>query len=279
MSSWLGQVPRGRTAVIYELGNSGGFYSCFFFLCKAWLYARQMKWDFFVSSSNWTYRSEKGWHDYFVSLREFTPAQSYSKIKRYTHGQMKDIMNFTVDDYSLAIREIYKLRPEILQRANAWKKQIRGSYSAIQIRRGDKITGSTKEMDGHSVEDIIKRAGLRIPSGKLFVQSDDAMIAKEIQGLLPNTEVLSMNDSENGFFYDAFSRSSKEARKQHTEILLVETEVLLAAEEISADLRSNIGRFHKLAVYERVLAYPPTEIVSQPKGLIEPFHDLVPKVH
>ena len=96
-------------AVVFLLTDNAGFFSVFFFLCQAYLYAQKNGYDFFVDSSRWAYTSKYGWHDYFITLKEFddSNASTYEYIIPLMHMHMKDAPFYTLKDYKKAIEEIY----------------------------------------------------------------------------------------------------------------------------------------------------------------------------
>jgi hypothetical protein len=148
---------------------------------------------------------------------------------------------------------------------------------ALQIRRGDKVTGPLRESTIFSINHILDksiRTLSKLPS-TLFVQTDDINCVEEIKEILPGIEIISRaGEDTQGFFMRDLVEASPEERWKHTCSLLIENEILLRATRAFVDDRSNLGRFHKLAAWDKVSLYanPSDAEVLEDNDLIGPWN-------
>jgi len=247
-------------AVVFDLNDKAGFYSVFFFLVQAYIYAKKHNYRFYISHSNWYYKHTTGWHDYFTSLEEFQPKfiANFKHIFRFSHMVMHDSPDYCLNDYILAIQEIYQLRPELIQRAeDMMNNQIKDTnFQAIFIRRGDKI--SYGEAPLIETEEIIKYTHLNSAiSSTLFVQTDDSRIISEMNHNLKDTMTIfsTVLDNKYGSYARFWKRYTPEERKLHTEEMLVGLYICTRAQICHTDYTSNVGRFLKLANFDKTKFY------------------------
>lgn len=249
------RVQRGgnkQTIVVFDFTNYAGFFSQFWFLCQAYIYAKNNKYPFYVNSSKWNYTSKDGWHDYFTSLKEYKDDGSDREIKRYAHFNNIGIPTYKIADYVQAVKEIYAPNAHIDAKVQAYVKE-NGSYNSIYIRRGDKKIDNTMD----PIKDLIGHTDLKDDGSKLFVQTDDYAMIKELQDLLPSVEILTTTPKEkHGSHSTDIIMMSPEKRKGETEEFLVSIGIFLAGKNCWTDIRSNVGRFHKFAAFDRVKYYP-----------------------
>jgi len=247
-------------AVVFELNDKGGFYSVFFFLIQSYIYAKKNKYDFFIRHTNWYYMYETGWHDYFTSLNLFSEdyKEKYSEIIYCAHVTIPNIPNYTLNEYIIAIKEIYVLKPILLEKSNnIIQTQINDPYfHAIFIRRGDKI--SCKEAKYIEVSDILACINLPASCKNLFVQTDDCRVIDEIKKILGPKNIIvhsTVFDNKFGSYSKIWNNYSSEERKKQTEEMLIGLQICLQACSIYTDFTSNVGRFLKLSNYDKVKFY------------------------
>jgi len=247
-----------KTAIVYILDNSVGFYSQFFFLCYACIYAEKNNYQFFIDSSNWNYKSSLGWHDYFNSLIEVTDTiKNEYNIIFYDH---KIIFNsnikleeYTTNDYIQVINKIYILHDYIINKANDYiNNVIKSAYISIYIRRGDKLISEAKYID---VKDITKNININ-NSTYLFIQTDDFNVIKELQILYPNNKIFYIvPETSNGSSYGS-SYNKDIDNRNHTEELLIGTYICTNSIESWTDITSNVSRFIILKQKNNINIYP-----------------------
>jgi hypothetical protein len=228
-----------QQAIIFELNDSAGFYSTFFFMCQAYIYAKKKGAEFYIKNSNWYYTYEKGWHDYFTTLKNLPSEAKYSKIEKYSHMSCASLPNYTLQEYVDAMKEIYILKPELLSRAQEVE-----AVTSLFVRRGDKI--SSREAVLIETADIVKKTSLATKPA-IFIQTDDYSVVEELQALLPESEIKStVPQDKRGSHASAWRKLTARERKQQTEEMLVGLQVCINAPECWSDYTSNVGRFLKL---------------------------------
>jgi hypothetical protein len=217
-----------------------------------YIYAKNNKYPFFVNSSKWNYKSKDGWRDYFNSLNEYSDNGSPKDIKKATHFQRVSANIYKISDYIQAIKEIYILHAHILREIETRSRQY-GLYNSIYIRRGDK----SKENSIDPIEQIFEHTNLKESTKKLFVQADDYRAVKDVKEKLPSVEVVTITPEEKlGANAGEITKLDDNSRKLETENLLISIGIFLGGEECWTDIRSNVGRFHKLCEFKKVKYYP-----------------------
>jgi len=246
------------SAIVYQLNAGGGFFSTFFFLCKAYLTAKKLRIPFYVEDKGWPYTYDRGWRDYFRSLE--APPTILVNARRVTHITQGSEEHFLLREYVDASRDIFKLQPHLLQRANNIVARLPSNYIAVFVRRGCKLVEEAKLIP---VSDILAK----IPHTSdtvFFVQTDDYTVVEEFKALHPPDKVIStVPPTKRGSYHvRRFINMEKnnphvqnivplleqgpEQRKVETEEMLVGITVCLMAPECWTDFTSNVGRFIKL---------------------------------
>jgi hypothetical protein len=261
------QKSSSSKSVIFTNTNNAGFGSVLGFMLQAYVYAKKNSYPFIVKEKNWNYTYEKGWHDYFESLYAYNPRIVYPNQENYQHAQMGQVPNYTYKDYTDAMKELYRPNEYIRNAANEFIEKIGGPYNSIFIRRGDKISGKSKEMDAVNVESLIKKTGIK--DGNVFVMSDDYSVVDEIKELLPNCTIFTLIDSRNsGYLAERNRNDTADIKKKNADELFTSMEVFHRGEKGWADNRSNLGRILKVRGEDKVILYPvnyrirPDRIVS-----------------
>ena len=242
-------------AVVFQLNKEGGFYSVFFFLCQAYMYAKATNQDFYVMSTNWYYTHTKGWHDYLTTLIQWEPefASKYNQVHFTSHMHIPNV-DFKLNDYIQAIKEIYQLKPELEERANEILSK-NPELISIFVRRGDKITyGEAPFIDISSLLKLIN-----IPKNTkdtIFVQTDDYRVVIELQQELPNAKLIStVAETKFGSHARIWNKLSSDERKIYTEEMLVGLQVCIKSRLLWTDFTSNVGRFLKLSNFDNTRIY------------------------
>ena len=180
------EQPTHKTAVVFNLdkSNDAAFYSLFLFMCESYIIAKKYNYDFYIYDKEWPYLYEKGWHDYFDSLNVYTDdiGSKYANVIQCYHGNInslienvKDYKGTTLQEYIDCIKDIYKLKPHIIEKANEIISNMGRDYTALYIRRGDKMTsGESKYV---STSDILKMIDIN-NNNPLFIQTDDYTVVE-----------------------------------------------------------------------------------------------------
>jgi len=237
--------------IIFCLDNTNGFFALFFIMCNAYIASKKMGSPFYITQSNWSYAYKEGWHDYFVTLRApplfpklADPIRVGCDLARFYAP------DFPLAEYVTSIRELFILKTELQQRADAIISGMSSNYIAIFVRRGDKLI---EEAGYISFVDILAK----IPHTEqtvFFIQTDDYGVVEEARRALPTSRIEStVPPTKRGSFHTR--RRSKQQIKEETEEMLVGLSVCLRAPACWTDSTSNVGRFLKLAS-PRVRVYP-----------------------
>jgi len=260
-----------KTAVVFILNDSAGFYSQFFFLCHSYIFAQKNNYTFFVDSKKWSYTYSNGWHDYFDSLTEISDnVKNDYNLLYYSHKNINESPEnkYTINDYIKCIKEIYILNNSILTKANNYIiNTIKSPYISIYIRRGDKIGTEAQFID---IKDITKSIKIN-NSTNLFIQTDDYNVIKELKLLYPsNTIHYTVPETSSGSYQNPhyinnnnnnanniiISNLNKVDLKNHTEELLIGAYICSKSYESWCDLTSNVSRFIILNNITTIHTYP-----------------------
>jgi len=260
--------------VVFELTNSAGFFSTFWFLCKAYLYAKENNWPFFIESTSWQYTYKDGWHDYFKTLTNFKKDQHppTTDIKRYSHNNIGNVPDYSIRRYiDTAIKEIYILNDNIQQIINDKIKEY-GTYKSLYIRRGDKTSERIV-----STAEILAQTSLKDDGSRIFVQTDDYRAVEEVKAALPSCIVLSIVPKDSvGANNGELSSKPPNIRKAHTEEVLVSNGILLGSTEGWTYSYSNVGAFHKLSGYDKIHLYIDSKSTKESVDKIFQLDSVVP---
>lgn len=249
-----------KAIVFAGLNNGGhGFYSALLYLLHTYIHAKKTGADYFVKdNADWPYRFEKGWHDYFTTLKMADDLSPYKDVKEYTFYTANELPPYTVRDYADAIRNVYVLRPDLIEKADALKKEMGNNYTSILIRRGDKTNGSRKEMDQLSLEDIFKMTSIKDEPGNLFIATDDYTVIEEAKKLLPSKRIWNLvKENDRGAYLNTIrDEKTPQEKKDHIDTLLISTEVFMGGKPAWTDIRSRTGVFQTRYDWENVKMYP-----------------------
>jgi hypothetical protein len=171
-------------------------------------------------------------------------------------------------DYTTACRALFRLHPLIRREIRETLARIGKPYTALFVRRGDKLVSEAKYIP---MSDILKWIQYD-ESTVFFVQTDDYGVIEELRECLPTHTIHStVPPTKRGSFHTPLysqtgyvpwtQKSPDEARTETTE-MLVGLSVCLAAEQCWTDDTSNVGRFLKL-MGDRVRIYPEDYPVDQ----------------
>ena len=245
------------SAVVFVLTPNAGFFSTFFFLCKSYIYAKEKGLPFFLEHQNWQYTADKGWHDYFTSCEVYDPSKGYSSVEKFQHGQVMGIPEYTVGQYADVCQELFKPKPELVQSAKNFQASIGGPYTSLYVRRGDKVSGRSKEMELLEIPDILNSTGVPDDGRKIFVQTDDYTVVENVKSARSSCTIYSLTrPEERGAEHSAILAMNPEKIRKHMDDLITSILVFLGGSPAWTDGRSNLGRFHKIFALDTVQVYP-----------------------
>jgi hypothetical protein len=276
-------------AVVFQLNNGlnngGGFFSVFFFMCTAYLHAKSLGVPFFIEHVKWPYTVREGWHDYFTTLKVKPVVPRYPNSLRSGHMVTGVHPQFTAGAYSQCIRELFQLRPELIERVNRLREHIGHDYTAIFVRRGDK-SRETAPTPFAEILPLIPYTSSTV----FFIQTDDYTVVEEAEACLPGRRIVSTvpptkrgsyhsneflkDDTRNKYKSSIVSLESKsrQAVWEETSEMLVGLTVCLLAPSCWTDVTSNVGRFLKIA-NPSAHTYP-RETPVDPNGACNPAFGL-----
>jgi len=158
-----------------------GFYSDAFRMLTNYMICKKYSIPFYLDSKEWTFAHEKGWHDYFTSLQESQSPGNIPEIKY----EKSDDKSFTVADYKQAMKEVFVYKPYLHELASKVHTDLGlgDAYTAVFIRRGDKLIGESVYIPTEAYVHLILKANL----DTVFVQTDDYRCVEELRTLLHKT--------------------------------------------------------------------------------------------
>lgn len=155
--------------IISKLEKSAGFYSLFFFMVNHYLYAKKYNLQFKINSSNWLFKYDKGWEDYFINIDIIEG--NICEDRCFGHHQQID--NFTITEYKNIIKELYIYNENIYNLIQATKEKLslKKKYDSIFIRRGDKLFGESNYICTEKYIEVLLNKNPKCHT--IFVQTDD----------------------------------------------------------------------------------------------------------
>lgn len=245
--------------VVYKLQNrvGVGLFSDVGFLTESYIRAKRANLDFYVDSSNWSYKHTNGWSDYFNSLKECPPnvSELYTTVVHCAHEKVDTSIDnnhkMYIKDYEKAIKEIIVFNDTVKQMANAEMTKY-GVYESLFIRRGDKIIS---ESPFKSTQDILNQCKFN-NSLPLYVQSDDYTEIENVKSLVSNKRIVYMvPETKKGWHSSTQIAMTPEQKKTDTLEFLAGMYICVMSQKCYVDMLSNVGRFIKLYAPEKVEIY------------------------
>lgn len=259
--------------LVYFLQKNAGFFSEIFFMINYYLISERNRWPFGINTSNWLFKYEKGWHDYFDSLHEFNEhIQCYIAPNRIPEEiNFCNNIDFTMNDYRKAMLETFQLN-DTLQ--NIYKETVieleLDNYSSIFIRRGDKMLKESLYIPTYKYIDLIlKKDNVKT----IFIQTDDYNVyleAKEyVNTLNLNIKIVTTcpenkrgvhmfgvnnNGSDVSKENDTYIKNQDKNTKpiiqynneeiyNHTIEMLIGLEICKHSRYLALDMQSNVSRY------------------------------------
>jgi hypothetical protein len=265
------------------LAKSSGFYSQLFFLLEHYLFSINNKCNFIISSSEWLFKYQLGWEDYFVNV-DITNGNNNVNMS-VTH--YKVIGNCPVSLYKSAIKNVYVYNNLVKEKIELTKNKLslQENYDAIFIRRGDKLIS---ESDFISTEKYIEILLNKNPNcHSIFLQTDDYNCVLDMKKYISekklNINLITLcNENNKGgmIIFNAHKNNLKGAMignknnankhyissvidnlhsatpidtlnneevYQHTLDMLIGIQIVLEANIVVCEYSSNVSRFIKIA--------------------------------
>jgi len=255
--------------MISKLAKRSGFFSTFFFTINHYLYCKKNKIKLTINCDDWFFKYIHGWTDYFKSI-DLDYENDVNKV--VGHGNVLE--KFKIQEYKDIIPEIWiyndfvKTQCELAYQKLNLKK---GEYSAIFIRRGDKLIYESKLIEANEYLDILLE---KDPDCKqIFLQTDDYNSFLELKEIIgqdkeictlcdPNQFGITMGQNlnstrieKNKNYVKQLSKSNNkpisqmnpEEIRDHTLTMLIGLDIVLNSKYCITDYQSNVSRFIKLA--------------------------------
>lgn len=251
--------------------NSGGFYCQIWKLMSNYLYAKKNNIQFYIDDSEWMFKHNLGWRDYFSSLTLITEHNVQHPI--YSEIDIEDsrLHQFTLNEYIAALNEVYILNDYMNEKYDKHKKILPEKYNSIMIRRGDKMYGEAKYIETKKyIEKLLEKNNLDI-----FVQTDDYSAYEEVREYIKlhneNITVLTLCSPEkrgafvfnyqptvgslvsvlnNNYLLGLSSKNQKSVNsyspsemKEHVEEMIIGLQLCTDSEYLATDFQSNVTRF------------------------------------
>jgi hypothetical protein len=229
--------------IIFCLDHKHGFFALFFIMCNAYIASKKMRSSFYITHSHWYYAYNDGWHDYFTTLKKppliprlIDPIRVGCDLGRFYKP------DFPLQEYVTCIRELFKLKQELVTRVNVLVESMPSDYIAVFVRRGDKLKEEAKYIPFIDILKCIPHS----ETSTFFIQSDDYGVVEEAKNILPNANIIStVPSTKRGSFH--YTQRSRQQIREETEEMLVGLSVCLRSSSCWTDDTSNVGRFLKLS--------------------------------
>ena len=265
-------------AIISVIDGGGGFFSIFFFVLNHFLYSKKIKENFYIESSEWIFKYNENFGDYFLNKYEYNEKYSHEKITYAQHGSV--FGDFTLDEYREAIKELYVYNKKIINIINAKRTELHltdKKYDSIFVRRGDKLISESVLINTKTYVDLLLKKNPKCNT--IFVQTDDydvyLDVCRIVKGL--NIRVLTLcrkddrgmiifdkykrkiktrlrnNNSEDEYFnYNKMMQQSietynKEQMYDHVVTMITGIDIVINSNLCVLDYQSGVSRFIKLA--------------------------------
>jgi hypothetical protein len=159
--------------LVYFLQRNAGFFSEVFFMVNYYLISQRNNFPFGINTSNWLFKYEKGWHDYFNSLNEIDENTQFYLVPNRIPEEIDfcENLNFTILDYRNACLDIFQLNDKLTIIYNSIIRDLDlYDYHSIFIRRGDKmIQESVYISTSKYIDLLLEKENVKT----IFIQTDD----------------------------------------------------------------------------------------------------------
>ena len=297
--------------MIYSImKKSAGFYSQLFKAMNHYLFCKQNNLNFNLDTTDWLFKYEYGWIDYFENININDKIETTNNIY-VDHSNTFD--NYPLYKYIDIIPQIYKYnektKEKIHEKMNEYSLYNK-SYDSIFIRRGDKLLEESKFI---SVEKYIDLLLLKNPKcTDLFIQTDDYNCFIEIKEYIEKLKDVKINlytlcpvtlngvvvtkksndflrnnnlpIHKNNYEYLIINKQKMLENKslyemtkneiyQHTIDMIVGIDIVLHSNICITDFQSNVSRFIKLAHQKNTNVF----CVNNPSNEVDLYNTTTPE--
>jgi hypothetical protein len=152
-----------------------------FFSINHYIYCRRNHISFQLDTSDWLYKSQIGWTDYFQEI-DFNGIHEENIIKKVKHNEI--LGDFSIQEYrNTILDDFYLYNEEIREKIEEKKRELNleeeGSYDSIYIRHGDKLCAESRYYPTENYVDLLL---LKNPDcRRIFLQTDDYNCVLDLQ--------------------------------------------------------------------------------------------------
>jgi hypothetical protein len=245
----------------FDLENENGFFSVYFFLLSTYIYAVKTDQMLCIKDDKWKFTYLNGLDDYFILNKRILKYSSSPPVPdAYLFCHMKEPpmrVRPTLNDYRIYSKELYTVRPDILQ-----SYDLPAKYNSIFIRGGDKLIHEAKP---HVIAEYVKcLVKLDTDIEDLFVHSDDNRLVEQVKQYIEEHQIplrvhkitdercnggaVIMKRLRHGICKDIQSIDEMDAHEKytHTVLMLNAIEIMRKSENIIVSYDTNVSRFMKL---------------------------------
>ncbi len=168
--------------------------------------------------------------------------EGFHKVREFNNHQRLQNKDEFISSINRILKNIWKIKPEILSDIKNAKISIDHDYAVFHIRRGDKI--KTGEDNFYPVEDYMnKLKSINSSIKTVFVMSDDFSVYTELKNKFLDYEFITLiSDSKKGYKNSDFNQMKKSQKKVEIINLLTEIEIARESKIFIGSFRSNLYR-------------------------------------
>jgi hypothetical protein len=107
-------------SITFNFSNSVGFYSNLFFVMNNYIYCKKNNLYFNINDTNWLFKKEKGWEDYFLSIN-INNDKPNNNLNVTKHGNVLE--NYPIYEYKNILNEFYRYNDNTKNEINNIKKK------------------------------------------------------------------------------------------------------------------------------------------------------------
>ena len=245
----------------FDLENENGFFSVYFFLLSTYIYAVKTDQMLCVKDDKWKFTYLNGLDDYFIlneRILKYSASPPVPDAYLFRHMKEPPIRaSPTLNDYRTYSKELYVVRPDILQSYN-----LPANYNSIFLRGGDKLIHEAKQHDIAEYVNCLVKLDTGIKD--LFVHSDDNQLVEQVKHYIEEHQIplhvhkitdercnggaVIMKHLRKGACKDIQSVDEMTAHDiyAHTVLMLNAIEIMRKSKNVIVSYDTNVSRFMKL---------------------------------
>lgn len=177
---------------IFTMDRNAGFYSMFFHAINHYIYCKKNKVSFHLDTSDWLFKYNEGWTDYFKSV-ELHGVQENDLIQHFNHRDHIQEFGITFNRYEYRdaiLNDFYLYNDSVNEKIEEVKEKyclVYGSYDSIFIRHGDKLCHESIFYPTEKYVDLLLQKN---PLCKIiFVQTDDYNCFLDVEKYIKNKDL------------------------------------------------------------------------------------------